>query len=154
MPTPAHIERNRSSAERLRRLVDRLDGEHADRPVEGAWTIAALLAHIAFWDRFVLARWEDATRAGLDAPPGLDDGLQDLLNAAALRDWLALPAHEAGRLAVTAAEEIDRAIAALDARRVETVLANGPIRLLDRSFHRDEHLDTIEPLVADRRSGP
>ena len=142
-----HVERNDAARDRLRSLVARLSEEDLARPVSDGWTVAALLAHVAFWDRFVLARWEHALRRG-GSPTSLDDDLLDLINAAALAQWLALPGRDAALQAVDAAEAIDRAIERLPPGAVETARARGFHWLLDRSGHRREHLDQIERALA------
>ena len=139
----SHVAGNDAERERLRSLVERLSDDELARPVADGWTVAALLAHVAFWDRFVLARWEHRLRHG-GRLVSLDDGLQDLINAAALDDWRAVPVREAGRLVLAAAEAVDRAIAALPPEAVEEAYARGFPRLLDRTAHRREHLDQIE----------
>lgn len=102
------LDRNAAERDRLTRLVARLGEDDLARPVGpgDGWTVAALLAPLAFWDRFVLARWERRLRDGGPIAP-LDDGLLDLVNAAGLPKWLALPA------AAAAATVLDRHIADL-----------------------------------------
>ena len=144
---PSHIVQNDAERERLRTLAGQLTDEDLARPLPGGWTVAALLAHLAFWDRFVLARWR---RHLHDGPPivSLPDQAQDFVNEAGMEQWLALPRREAARQAVAAAEEVDRAIAQLPPEAVEAAHAKGSRRLLDRSAHRREHLDEIERALA------
>ena len=40
-----------TSRQRLQRFVDESSDADLARPIEGDWTVGALLAHIAFWDR-------------------------------------------------------------------------------------------------------
>jgi sulfur carrier protein ThiS len=40
--------------ERLRALVNRMTDKDLERRIDGDWTVAALLAHLAFWDYRVL----------------------------------------------------------------------------------------------------
>ena len=49
--SPAFAESNRRQAERLRKLVARLDASMLAVRLPNGWTVAAALAHIAFWDR-------------------------------------------------------------------------------------------------------
>src|SRR6185436_16695974 len=63
----SYVTENNRERARLRALVDRLSDSELARPLEAGWTIAAVLAHLAFWDQRVLeliARWE---RDGLAA---------------------------------------------------------------------------------------
>ncbi|MBA2278614.1 MAG: DinB family protein, partial [Chloroflexia bacterium] len=113
-----HLTRGDESRERLRALATWLSDADLARPMGDGWTVAAAFAHIAFWDRFVLARWERHLRDG-GPVVSLSDDLLDLVNAAALDQWLALPVRAAVRSAVDAAEAVDRTIATLPAETVE-----------------------------------
>jgi hypothetical protein len=141
-----YLERNAVGLARLRALVGRLSEDELARPVEGDWTVAALLAHLAFWDRFVLARWR-AAQEGHSPPAGLADGLVDLINAAGLEEWQAIPPHAAARQALAAAEASERLIAGLPEDVAGPVVASGRMSLLDRTLHWSGHLDQIEAAV-------
>ena len=137
--TIARIEASRA---RLRRLIEGLSEAELARPLAdgGGWTIAATLAHLAFWDRralILLRRWE---REGI-GPSGVDF---DAVNDALVPQWLALPPRAAADLAVAAAEEVDREVAKLTTEQLAAIAAAGdPIRP-DRSVHRTAHLAAIE----------
>lgn len=140
------IVQNDSERERLTVLVARLCDADLGRSLGEGWTVAASLAHLAFWDRFVLARWDQALRDEL-AVPSLDDRLTEMVNAAGLGGWRAVPGRQAARLAVDAAEALDRAIERLPVEAVRTARDRGQHRLLDRSEHRRVHLDEIEAVL-------
>jgi hypothetical protein len=135
----ALLQRNDASRERLRRLASRLAGQEPNPPVGYGWTVAAALAHVAFWDRYALYQIERGSRDGT-IPLSSD---ADAINAAALPLWLALSPVEAGEQAVAAAEMVDRTVQAAPAEFVEAALAAGRPRL-DRSIHREAHLPEIE----------
>ena len=59
-------ERNRSSLERLRAIGSSLSDAELARTIDAPWTAAALFAHIAFWDRFVLERWRLAAEREIE----------------------------------------------------------------------------------------
>jgi hypothetical protein len=145
-----HVARNARSLERLRRTVAEVDDPTLAREVEPGWTVGVLLAHQAFWDRFVLTRWRAALAAGRTSPADLPDGLADLLNDAMAPSWRAIPGRDAGALAIAAADEVDRYVASLPEASVREVIAEGRERLVDRSLHRVEHLDAIDRM----RPGP
>lgn len=140
------LRHNDESRRRLGELVARLEGEALGRVVAEGWTVAAVLAHLAFWDRWVVARWDRYDREG--GLGSLPDEVLDLVNAAAAGHWLALPAATAVDLALAAAEEADRRIAALPRAGVEHALATGRPAMLDRSLHRTPHLDEVERALA------
>jgi len=133
--------RNRASRDRLAAVIARLGGRSVELP--GGWTAAAVLAHLAFWDGFAAARLEKFARDRGPMELG-SDALTDLMNAAGLAQWRALPAAAAGELATGAAAAIDRLIEALPADALDEIRAMKRPRLLDRSLHRKEHLDEIE----------
>lgn len=141
------IVRNDVERERLGIIVARLGDADLARPLDPGWTVGATLAHVAFWDRFVLTRWERALGEGGPVPP-LDDGVLDLINAAGLGQWRAIPGRDAARMAVDAAVALDRLVERLSPEAVRAAQERGQHRLLDRSEHRREHLDEIEGVLS------
>lgn len=143
-----HHENNAATRQRLRDLVSRLSDDELRRTVANGWTVAATLAHMAFWDRITQARWR-AILAGLPLrdsffPPGS----VDWTNEAAAPQWSALPPRSAADDAVRAAEELDLLIGRLPEAAMEQALANERPGMLDRTPHRGEHLDRIDEVVA------
>ena len=137
-------ERNRSTTERLRALARRLSDDELARALDPPWTTSALFAHIAFWDRFVLARWRLAVANGDRTPHPIDGAHQDLINEAALPGWTAIPPKAALDACLTAAEELDRFIGSLETGVVVELERGHRERLIDRSLHRGDHLDVLE----------
>jgi len=136
-------DRNHAAADRLRALSSRLSDAELTRPIESPWTAAGLFAHVAFWDRFVHARWLLAASTGSRTPIDFDDALLELINEASLQQWAAIPPRAAVEDCLAAAGQLDDLIESLDEAVVSVVQAMRP-RLLDRSLHRGEHLATIE----------
>jgi hypothetical protein len=136
-----HNARNRAARERLDALIARV-GER-DVVLDDGWTAAALLAHLAFWDRLAAARLERHLREG-EPPVFATDAVTDLTNAAGMRQWKETPLHVAGAQAREAAIEIDRLIETLPTEKLDGLKALGRPFLIDRSDHRKEHLDQIE----------
>ena len=129
------------------RLVDLVAGLGAGEPsriVHDRWTVAAKLAHLAFWDRVALGhleRWA-AGQEYVHEPPGWYD---DVLNDAVLVESLTLVGGTAVQLVLAAAEAIDARLRGLEARRAERLLVDHDAAwLLRRHNHRAEHLDEIE----------
>lgn len=139
--TKDHNARNRAARERLDALIARM-GERAV-VVEGGWTAAGLLAHLAFWDRLAVARLEKHLREG-EPPVFATDAVTDLTNAAGIRAWNDTPPRVAGAQAREAAAEIDRLVETLPSDKLDGLKALGRSFLIDRSEHRKEHLDQIE----------
>lgn len=137
------LQRNDRDRARLRRLTGAADAA-LRRPLADGWTVAAL-AHLAFWDGWVGARWDRYDRDG--AIEDLLDGILDLANAAGLPGWLAIEPRAAA-LALAAAEAVDRRIVALPPEAVAHGPATGRPAIVDRSPHRGPHLDQIERALA------
>jgi phage shock protein C len=134
---------NRTERERLRALVARLGEDDLRRPMSGGWTVAAVLAHLAFWDQRILVLLQQWDRTGR-LPRSMNDADVDWINDAGKPLCLALAPRDAARLAVTAADAVDAAVEALpDDRLVTNASAGRPLNLR-RAEHRREHLDEIE----------
>jgi hypothetical protein len=141
----SYVEENAAELRRLKRLVERLSDADLSRATPGGWTVAASLAHVAFWDQrvlFWLDRWEQG-----EAPRALDRADADWINDAGKPLLLALPPRAAARLAVEVAERVDRRLAALSDERVAANQAAGEPILLVRAHHRKTHLDEIEQIL-------
>jgi len=136
-----HNDRNRAARERLAAVASRL----GDRNVQlsGGWTAPALLAHIAFWDRLALARLGKYLRDG-ETPANASDPITEYTNGGGMRQWLETPPDVAARQATEAAADVDRAVASLPADKLRFLESLGRPFLIDRSQHRQVHLDEIE----------
>ncbi|HEV8672092.1 MAG TPA: DinB family protein [Candidatus Limnocylindria bacterium] len=140
-----YVRANDDSRARLRVLVERLDRAQLTRAAMDGWSVAAVLAHLAFWDRFNVTRWR-ARLAGAELPAlGI---LDDLINDASLPAWNAVPPETAARDALASAEEGDAFVSTLAPEVTAPWLAEGRPRSLFRSEHRREHLADIERALA------
>ena len=139
----SHQKDNDSERARLEALVGRLSDADLQRPMPEGWTVASVLAHLAYWDQralLLLDRWQ---RAGV-APGTFDESEVDWINDAAKPMFLALPPRRAADLAVAIAEATDRKVASLSD---DLVRRNAALKLpiaLSRAHHRRTHLDEIE----------
>ena len=146
----SYVAENRAQLERLRALTDRLSDQQLAAPMEAGWTVAGVLAHLAYWDQRIvtlLDRW--AGGRGVP-PPAYDEAAVDWINDAGKPLCLALPPRVAARMAVDAAAAADERVAALsEAQLAANAAAGSPISVL-RATHRREHLDEIEQILARR----
>jgi hypothetical protein len=142
--TPADIQRVNAESRQQIRALAQLAPEMLGVVLDPDWTGTALLAHVAFWDRLLVARWALATERGQALPVSFGRDLTDLVNGALLPEWRAMAPATALDLAIAAAEAIDRAIAALDPARIAAALDANQPRLVDRSQHRIEHMAAVE----------
>ena len=137
--TVSFLAENTRSRERLDWLVKCLTDEELGYYMDQGWTVAAVLAHLAFWDQracSLLRLWKEN---GVGPSP-ID---VDIVNEALLPILLALPPRQAAELAISAAEAADRELSDASPELIMAIEAQGKFRLR-RSAHRQEHLDQIE----------
>jgi hypothetical protein len=139
---------NIKELERLRRLVNRITDEELGLPMWEGWTIAAALAHLAFWDQRALVLMQKWKINGVASSP-IDD---DVTNDAILLLCLAIPYRVAARLAVSSAEAIDLELEKAAEDLITDIRQLGEKFRLYRSEHRRVHLDQIENLLNIRRA--
>jgi hypothetical protein len=140
-------QQEQSQRERLQRLVARLTDEQLATPLGGDWTVGVALAHMAFWDRRVVAqleKWEHERRG----PEPRDQIDSAVINDASLAQWRALTPRAAANEALAAADAADQALARTDPRVIEQIVAQAGPFGLPRAVHRAEHLDQIERAIA------
>ena len=142
-----YSEQNAQSRRRFARLVRGLSDEDLARSTDYGWTVAALLAHLAFWDQrmiVILRRW---LGEGFDPSP---------IDSAAVNDSLrvichALEPRTAVELCLSYAEAVDTEFDALGAdltRQLEEHAAATETQFrMNRSLHRDSHLNDIAALL-------
>jgi hypothetical protein len=139
----SHQAKNDSERARMEALIGRLTDADLKRAMPDGWTVASVLAHLAFWDQrayLLLDRWQ---RDGV-TPPADDETNIDWINDAAKPMFLALPPRRAAELAVAIAEAADRKVASLSDELVSRNAALGTPVTLARATHRRGHLDDIE----------
>lgn len=142
---PHHTELSAASRNRIRAAGDRAAaGPVAAVGEDEGWGPGVVLAHLAFWDRMVLARWQRADAHGEEFPPSLAPIVADLVNEASFSQWSTLSVRDATNLAVSAAEAIDAYLETLAPERIAAARAAGFERLVDRTIHRNDHLDAVE----------
>jgi hypothetical protein len=138
---------NTAEREHMAALMKHLTDEELSQPVGGSgWTVAGLLAHLAFWDRralLLLRKWQ-AQGIG---PSAMDI---DIVNDTAREFLVALPVQTAVRLTLEAAEAIDAEVESLSAELRTEVETKGKTVWLDRGAHRRNHLAQIERALAAR----
>ncbi|MBZ0289705.1 MAG: maleylpyruvate isomerase N-terminal domain-containing protein [Anaerolineae bacterium] len=147
----AYIAENDAECERLKTLIARLTDEQLSRPMPAGWTVAGVLAHMAFWDARALHfinKWE--TTGAVPSTADHEPGDVDWINDSAKPLCLALPPRRAAELALQLAEETDARVAAMSDELVAQIIAIGPPFNLSRANHRREHLDEIEQVLQRR----
>jgi hypothetical protein len=137
----SYVAENDRERRRLEALVARLDDAGLSRAMPEGWTVAGVLAHLAFWDERILLLLELLKR-GAPIPVEKEEDVH-WINDAAKPAQLALPPRRAATLAVETARAADHAVATLpDELIARNAAAGSPINLV-RAGHRREHLDEI-----------
>lgn len=138
---------NAESYQRLKSLAHRLTDTDLALSTDYGWTVSALLAHLAFWDQRVLVilrRWE---ADGFDLSP---------IDAMAVNDSLkvichALEPRTAVNLCLISAEVVDAELETLSPELVQRIEEHAQATetqfRMNRSLHRDGHLNDIEALL-------
>ena len=146
-----YTQQNANSRRRLEALVSGLSDADLACTSDYGWTVAALLAHLAFWDQrmsVILHRWQEQ---GFDKSP---------VNSMAVNDALkvichALEPRAAARLAVSAAQKVDAEFETISDEFVKQIErhieATSTQFRMNRSLHRDGHLSDIEALLKHAR---
>ena len=139
----SYVKQNDAQRERLETFVARCTDADLRRSMPGGWTVAGILAHLAYWDeraRILFERWQTDGVA-----PAAEDGASvDWINDAAKPMFLALPPRQAAELAVSIARATDRTVETLsDDMLARNVAAGRPLNVV-RAEHRRGHLDEIE----------
>lgn len=150
----SYVAANEASLARMRGLVDSMTDEELAEPMPADWTVAGVLAHLAFWDQRVTTlvdRWgPDGNGTPPDSPGSYEEEAVDWINDAAKPMILALPPRVAAQVAVDAAAAADARVAGLSdellAENERTGFYINPLR----ADHRLEHLDEIEQMRARR----
>ncbi len=142
-----YTQQNTESRRRLESLVRGLSDEDLACTTDYGWTVAALLAHLAFWDQrmsVILHRWQEQ---GLDASPIDSMAVNDALRVICQ----ALEPRTAAELAVSSAQKADAEFETLSDEFVKQIEqhieATSTQFRMNRALHRNAHLDDIEALL-------
>ena len=144
----SYTEENDRERRRLEALVEKLDDATLSRAMPADWTVAGVLAHLAFWDQRIIVLI-DMLKRGAKMPAARQEDV-DWINDAAKPMQLAMPPRRAATLAVETARATDQAVATLSEELLAKNAAAGSPVYLDRARHRREHLDAIENVLGRR----
>ncbi len=139
-----YVTENKLERDRLSLLVNSLTDDELRLVIyQEGWTIAVVLAHLAFGDQRTLSLFRRWKKNGVIAESPTDI---DPINDALLPLFLAIPPRTAAGLALSSAETIDREFEESSAELVEAMERLAPKRL-HRAIHRKRHLDEIEAFL-------
>jgi hypothetical protein len=145
--TSSFVQENDESRRKLETLVRSLSDQELALRTPYDWTVAALLAHLAFWDQrmvAILRRWKES---GFDPSP-IDSAA---VNGALKAICHAVEPRLAIELCLASAEAVDAELAALTPDLVKQIEAHAEATStqfrMNRSLHRNDHLKDIELLL-------
>ena len=142
-----YAQENAESRRRLETLVRGFTAADLALSTDYGWTVAALLAHLAFWDQRMLAILQRWKQEGFDPSPIDSRAVNDALKVVCQ----ALEPRVAAELAVSAAERIDAELETLTPEFVKQIEAHAEATStqfrMNRSLHRNGHLSDIEALL-------
>ena len=137
------IEENARSRQKLEALANHLSDEDLNLSTTYGWSVAALFAHMAWWDQRVLTllrRWKEN---GLDESPvdswAINDALKPLCHA--------LDPRRAVQLCLSSAAETDAELEAISPDLVAQIEASPNHFRFNRALHRNDHINDIELLI-------
>ncbi len=146
-----YITNNNKERERLIKLVNEITDKELNLVIyKEGWTIAAALAHIAFWDerrRVMLRIWKQKGVANSPSD-------ENVINDALIPLLLAIPPRKTAELAVATAEALDKEIEELPPKLVTAIEALKKPYTLNRGIHRKAHLDEIDAFLKSKRRNP
>jgi hypothetical protein len=135
-----YASQNTSEREHLERLTSSLSEADLKLPLANGWSVATKLAHLAFWDEYVLALLKKWERDGFTSSSVEVDAINEAVRALSK----AIPPRATVELARAAAEAIDAHLQKITPELRAAIEASRRTRLLNRSLHRREHLEQIE----------
>jgi hypothetical protein len=130
---------NRKSTLRLRTIMEKLSDKDLFKKVGSEWNVSLTLAHIAFWDQRAIFVIESAIKNNKLHVPYYDDQLNDILPPI----FSLIPPRDVERLIIETAEKLDDKLEKCP-KDLLNEIKKVNIRLIDRSIHRNLHLDEIE----------
>jgi hypothetical protein len=142
--TNAYTLDNSTSRQELLTLVNRLTDEQLSHPLPAGWTVASVLAHLAFWDQRALTLLQKWQQEGIGPSP-VD---VDLINEVTRPIFNALEPRTAANLVISTAEAIDGAVEQLAPEFISQVETDGKTVRLNRALHRRDHIAQIEMALA------
>jgi hypothetical protein len=140
------VEENRLSRARLQAVTARLSEDDLALSTPYGWTIAGLLAHLAWWDQRVLVLLQRWKEKGVDESPvdsqAVNDALKPLCHAIEPRRAIAL--------CLASAKAVDAELEIIRPDLVERIEATATQFRFNRALHRIDHLRDIEALLPSR----
>jgi hypothetical protein len=140
------VEENNLSRARLQAVAARISDDDLALSTPYGWTIAALLAHLAWWDQRVLVLLQRWKEKGVDESPvdsqAVNDALKPLCHA--------IEPRRAIELCLASAKAVDAELETITPDLVARIEATATQFRFNRALHRNGHLDDIDLLLPPR----
>jgi len=139
-PQNPYSEANAASLTELTNFANSLSEKQLVTPMPADWTVAAVLAHLAFWDFRSITLIKKWQAEGISASP--ND--VDVVNEATRPFLVAIEPRRAVQISLSIAAELNQLIDSLSPDFLQDVSENGKTVRLDRSTHRYNHIREIK----------
>jgi hypothetical protein len=142
MDAESIFQANRRSTDRMQTLIQGLSEKELTQTSGDNWPIYVMLAHLAFWDQRVVHVIELARKNNVLVVPHFDDQLNDIL-----APFLgAISPGEAVEMTIRIARTLDQYLEECPPELFNQMMEVNN-RLVERSLHRNDHLDDIEKMI-------
>ena len=138
-----YSEKNAASLQDLAIFVESLSDQQLAAPMPAEWTVAGVLAHLAFWDFRAVTLIEKWQKEGIGSSPNDTD----VVNEATRPFFNALAPEQTVELVLRLGRQVDEMIDSLDAEFLKLIEEKGTTVRLDRAHHRYCHLDEMKSVL-------
>ncbi|RPI03226.1 MAG: hypothetical protein EHM64_12630 [Ignavibacteriae bacterium] len=142
METREIFQANRKSTRRLTEISQRLSQQELSQTLSNGWPVYVTLAHLAVWDQRVIHVLNLAKESNTLVVPSFDLQLNDILTPI----LHTIPPEDAVKLSINIAHSLDQMLEECSLE-ILTEMIKVNARLVNRSLHRNNHIDSIEASI-------
>jgi hypothetical protein len=135
--------KNKESLQLCQEFLSTCTDADLSTAMPAGWTVSAVLAHLAVWDKRALILLEKWQKEGVEFSPNDIE----VLNEVTKPFCLAIPPQAAKALFIQTAETVDKLISGYDSSMVDEIHEKGKNVHLNRAKHRLLHLDEIKAVL-------
>jgi uncharacterized damage-inducible protein DinB len=134
-----YVADNQLARQRLFDLTAQLTDETLAQKMPNGWSVSDTLAHLAFWDFYCLSLLTGWEKSGFIETHSSVQATNDAVAALSR----AIPAQAVVKMVCDAATATDRKAEKIAPELAEAIIAGGQGFFLNRSVHRNLHLNKI-----------
>jgi hypothetical protein len=142
MQTQEIFQANRISTRRLIDITHKLSQRDLSQALSNGWPVFITLAHLAVWDQRVIHVLNLAKKSNQLIVPIFDIQLNDIL----VPILYAIPPKDAVNLSIKTANTLDQMLEECP-REILAEMIKINVRLVNRSLHRNSHIDSIATII-------